>query len=119
MEDLTTKPMYLVTFTVGFDQKDNIEATVKKLALLPLNFQLQNFSSPDSRNFTILLFHYDDRTSEWDQFEWSKRAIHISDPKQSKWWFAKRFLHPGIVAPFDYIFIWDEDLGVEHFDAEE
>lgn len=36
-----------------------------------------------------------------------------------KRWYAKRFLHPDIVAPYDYIFIWDEDLGVEHFDAEE
>ena len=34
-------------------------------------------------------------------------------------WYAKRFLHPDIVAPYDYIFIWDEDLGVENFDAEE
>ena len=34
-------------------------------------------------------------------------------------WYAKRFLHPDIVARYDYIFIWDEDLGVEHFDAEE
>jgi len=33
-------------------------------------------------------------------------------------WFAKRFLHPDIVAPYEYIFIWDEDLGVEHFNAE-
>lgn len=34
-------------------------------------------------------------------------------------WYAKRFLHPDIVAPYDYIFMWDEDLGVEHFNAEE
>lgn len=34
-------------------------------------------------------------------------------------WYAKRFLHPSIVAPYDYIFLWDEDLGVEAFDAEE
>lgn len=34
-------------------------------------------------------------------------------------WYAKRFLHPDIVAPYEYIFMWDEDLGVEHFDAEE
>lgn len=34
-------------------------------------------------------------------------------------WYAKRFLHPDIVASYDYIFIWDEDLGVEHFNAEE
>lgn len=34
-------------------------------------------------------------------------------------WYAKRFLHPNIVAQYDYIFIWDEDLDVEHFNAEE
>ncbi|KAH0984661.1 hypothetical protein GBA52_011838 [Prunus armeniaca] len=66
----------------------------------------------------ILLFHYDGRTSEWDEFEWSRRAIHVSIQKQTKWWYAKRFLHPDIVAPYDYIFVWDEDLGVEHFNAE-
>ncbi|XP_024023885.1 uncharacterized protein LOC21410333 isoform X2 [Morus notabilis] len=102
-EDLTSTPKYLVTFTVGYDQRNNIDACVKKF----------------SENFTILLFHYDDRTTEWDEFEWSKRAIHVSVRKQTKWWYAKRFLHPDIVAPYDYIFIWDEDLGVEHFNAEE
>ncbi|XP_008804222.1 uncharacterized protein LOC103717560 isoform X2 [Phoenix dactylifera] len=102
-DDLTMKQKYLVTFTVGYDQKKNIDAAVKKF----------------SQNFTILLFHYDGRTSEWDEFEWSKRAIHVSARKQTKWWYAKRFLHPDIVAPYDYIFIWDEDLGVEHFNAEE
>ncbi|XP_038717453.1 uncharacterized protein LOC120010718 isoform X1 [Tripterygium wilfordii] len=102
-EDFTVKPKYLVTFTVGYGQKENIDAAVKKF----------------SENFTILLFHYDGRTSEWDEFEWSKRAIHVSAHKQTKWWYAKRFLHPDIVAPYDYIFMWDEDLGVEHFDAEE
>ncbi|KAG9451654.1 hypothetical protein H6P81_011619 [Aristolochia fimbriata] len=103
VEDLTTRPKYLVTFTVGIDQRDNINAAVKK------------FSSDE---FTVLLFHYDGRTSEWDQFEWSKRAIHVSARKQTKWWYAKRFLHPSIVAAYDYIFIWDEDLGVEHFNAQ-
>ncbi|KAG4193486.1 hypothetical protein ERO13_A07G223950v2 [Gossypium hirsutum] len=102
-KDLTIKPKYLVAFTVGYNQKHNIDAAVKKF----------------SNNFTIVLFHYDGVTSEWDEFDWSKRAIHVSAPKQSKWWFAKRFLHPDIVAPYDYIFIWDEDLGVEHFNAEE
>lgn len=103
MQDLTIKPRYLVTFTVGIAQKNNIDAAVKKF----------------SESFTILLFHYDGRVSEWDEFEWSKQAIHVSVQKQTKWWYAKRFLHPDIVAPYDYIFMWDEDLGVEHFDAEE
>ncbi|KMZ60818.1 Lysine ketoglutarate reductase trans-splicing related 1 [Zostera marina] len=102
-EDLPVKPKYLVTFTVGYAQKKNIDAAVKKF----------------SQNFTILLFHYDGITSEWDEFEWSKRAIHVSAKKQTKWWYAKRFLHPDIVAPYDYVFIWDEDLGLEHFDPEE
>eukprot|EP01018_Ginkgo_biloba_P025186 Gb_00631 [translate_table: standard] len=101
-EDLLFKQKYLVTFTVGFEQREIVNSAVSKF----------------SENFTILLFHYDGRTSEWDQFEWSKRAIHISAKKQTKWWFAKRFLHPDVVASFEYIFIWDEDLGVEHFNAE-
>ncbi|CAL1395310.1 unnamed protein product [Linum trigynum] len=102
-EDLTNIPKYLVTFTVGYNQRHNIDACVKKF----------------SGNFTILLFHYDGRVSEWDQFGWSRQAIHVSARKQTKWWYAKRFLHPDIVASYDYIFIWDEDLGVEHFNAEE
>ncbi|KAK9707451.1 hypothetical protein RND81_07G198300 [Saponaria officinalis] len=101
-EDVPKKPRYLVTFTVGYDQRKNIEASIKKF----------------SDEFTVMLFHYDGRTSEWEEFEWSKRAVHVSARKQTKWWFAKRFLHPDIVAAYDYIFIWDEDLGVDHFDAE-
>ncbi|KAF9598210.1 hypothetical protein IFM89_025862 [Coptis chinensis] len=101
-EDLKIRPKYLVTFTVGFAQRNNINAAVRKF----------------TEDFTILLFHYDGRASEWDQFEWSKRAIHVSVKRQTKWWYAKRFLHPDVVAAYDYIFIWDEDLGVEHFNAE-
>uniref|UniRef100_A0A0E0CJG0 Uncharacterized protein n=1 Tax=Oryza meridionalis TaxID=40149 RepID=A0A0E0CJG0_9ORYZ len=101
-EDLSSEPRFLVTFTVGITQKANIDAAVKKF----------------SDKFTIMLFHYDGRTTEWDEFEWSKRAIHVSVRKQTKWWYAKRFLHPDVVARYDYIFIWDEDLGVEHFNAE-
>ncbi|PWA41415.1 hypothetical protein CTI12_AA552180 [Artemisia annua] len=39
------------------------------------------------------LFHYD----EWDKYERSRQEIH-----------ANRFLHPDIVAAYDYIYIWDE-----------
>ncbi|KAI5055671.1 hypothetical protein GOP47_0029192 [Adiantum capillus-veneris] len=102
-EDLPFKEKYLVTFTVGYDQKDIIKAAISKF----------------SKNWTIVLFHYDGRTSEWEEFEWSQRAIHISARRQTKWWFAKRFLHPDVVEPFEYIFIWDEDLDVQHFNAEE
>ncbi|KAM7267277.1 hypothetical protein ACFE04_009443 [Oxalis oulophora] len=103
IKDITIKPKYLVVFTVGYKQRYNIDAAVKKF----------------SENFTIVLFHYDNQTSEWDEFEWSEQAIHVSVLKQTKWWYAKRFLHPDIVASYEYIFMWDEDLGVENFDAEE
>ncbi|KAG2308452.1 hypothetical protein Bca52824_028200 [Brassica carinata] len=33
-------------------------------------------------------------------------------------WYAKRFLHPDVVSAYEYIFIWDEDLGVEHFNGD-
>ncbi|KAK8683601.1 hypothetical protein V6N13_039655 [Hibiscus sabdariffa] len=101
-EDLKKKPKYLATFTVGIDQMKNINKCVKKF----------------SEDFQILLFHYDGRTTEWDRLEWSKNAIHISARKQTKWWYAKRFLHPDIVSAYEYIFIWDEDLGVENFNAD-
>ncbi|RVW86652.1 hypothetical protein CK203_039816 [Vitis vinifera] len=45
--------------------------------------------------------------------------MNLSGQRGPFMWYAKRFLHPDIVAPYDYIFIWDEDLGVEHFNAEE
>ncbi|KAM3215415.1 hypothetical protein ACQJBY_067433 [Aegilops geniculata] len=94
---------YLLALAVGYDQKVNVNATIQKF----------------SDNFDIVLFHYDGRTTEWDEeFEWSKEVAHVSARKQTKWWFAKRFLHPSIVAPYDYIFLWDEDLGVENFTAE-
>ncbi|PNY09548.1 hypothetical protein L195_g006101 [Trifolium pratense] len=63
-EDLKKKPKYLVTFTVGYDQRDNIDAAVKKF----------------SDDFTILLFHYDGRTSEWDEYEWSNNATYVRSP---------------------------------------
>ncbi|MBA0784351.1 hypothetical protein Gotri_001935, partial [Gossypium trilobum] len=100
--DLKRKPKYLAAFSVGIHQMNNIDACVKKF----------------SEDFQIVLFHYDGKTTEWDQFEWSKKAIHVTASKQTKWWYAKRFLHPDVAAAYEYIFIWDEDLGVEHFNAD-
>ncbi|XP_076913981.1 uncharacterized protein LOC143572818 [Bidens hawaiensis] len=64
-----------------------------------------------------MLFHYDGIVDEWKDLEWSSRAIHLSAISQTKWWFAKRFLHPDVVSEYAYIFLWDEDLGVQNFDA--
>ncbi|KAL3031616.1 hypothetical protein AAZX31_02G038200 [Glycine max] len=51
----------------------------------------------------------------WWNLDWSSNVIQIVARNQTKWWFAKRFLHPNIVSIYDFIFLWDEDLGVEHF----
>ena len=34
-------------------------------------------------------------------------------------WYAKGFLHPDVVASYDYIFIWDEDLGIKKITVKE
>ncbi|KAF5475622.1 hypothetical protein F2P56_007414 [Juglans regia] len=90
----------LLAMPVGIKQKHNVDAVVQKF--LP-------------ENFTIILFHYDGNMDGWWDLDWSNKAIHIVAQNQTKWWFAKRFLHPDVVSIYDYIFIWDEDLGVEHF----
>lgn len=96
MQDLAATPKYLVTFTVGYNQKNNIDAAIRKVSFpsfLPSSLSLSlafSFFSIKlyfqfSDNFTIVLFHYDGRITEWDEFEWSKRAIHVSAAKQTKW----------------------------------
>ncbi|KAL7130052.1 hypothetical protein ABFS83_13G108300 [Erythranthe nasuta] len=90
----------LLAMPVGVKQKQNVDTIVQKFL---------------SENFTIILFHYDGNLDGWWDLEWSKKAVHIAAHNQTKWWFAKRFLHPAIVSMYDYIFLWDEDLGVENF----
>ncbi|VAI61830.1 unnamed protein product [Triticum turgidum subsp. durum] len=68
-----------------------------------------------SDGFSIMIFHYDGVVEQWGDLRWSSAAVHVSAVNQTKWWFAKRFLHPDIVHEYDYIFVWDEDLGVQHF----
>ncbi|XP_043706994.1 uncharacterized protein LOC122656489 isoform X2 [Telopea speciosissima] len=92
--------MNLLAIAVGINQKDNVNQMVKKFL---------------SSNFVLMLFHYDGMVDEWREFKWSDQAIHISAINQTKWWFAKRFLHPDIVAEYTYIFLWDEDLGLKNF----
>ncbi|XP_030529329.1 uncharacterized protein LOC115740096 isoform X1 [Rhodamnia argentea] len=90
----------LFAVAVGIKQKDLVNKMVTKFL---------------SNDFVVMLFHYDGVVDEWKDLEWSGRVIHVSAFNQTKWWFAKRFLHPDIVAEYKYIFLWDEDLGVEDF----
>lgn len=92
----------LLTMPVGIKQKETVNKIVEKFP---------------EENFTVMLFHYDGIVDEWNMFPWSRRAIHVAAANQTKWWFAKRFLHPDIVSSYKYIFVWDEDIGVENFHA--
>jgi hypothetical protein len=64
-----------------------------------------------------MLFHYDGLADQWNDLPWYNQSIHIVALQQTKWWYAKRFMHPDIVEQYNYIFLWDEDLGVENFNA--
>ncbi|KAL2342282.1 hypothetical protein Fmac_010222 [Flemingia macrophylla] len=94
-------PSNLLAMAVGVKQKEIVNKIVEKFL---------------SSDFVVMLFHYDGIVDGWKTLAWSNRAIHISANNQTKWWFAKRFLHPDIVAEYNYIFLWDEDLLVDNFD---
>ncbi|KAG1361234.1 hypothetical protein COCNU_09G006970 [Cocos nucifera] len=98
--DISGKYTTLLAMAVGISQKRNVD-------ILVFQFLIDNCS--------IILFHYDGNVDGWHDLEWSDKAIHILAHNQTKWWFAKRFLHPDVVSTYDYIFLWDEDLGVENF----
>lgn len=70
----------------------------------------------DEEHFQVVLFHYDNTVDKWRDFDWFQRVVHIQSEGQSKWWFTKRFLHPDVVAPYEYIFVWDEDLNLTNCD---
>ncbi|KAL2482235.1 hypothetical protein Fot_43679 [Forsythia ovata] len=99
----TNSSKSLFAIAVGIKQKEIVHEMVQKFL---------------ASDFVLMLFHYDGIVDEWQDFEWSNSVIHISVENQTKWWFAKRFLHPDIVAEYNYIFLWDEDLGVENFHPE-
>jgi hypothetical protein len=56
----------------------------------------------------FMLFHYDE--SDWSKFPWYNKVISIRFPGQMKWWYVKRFVVPEVVAPYEYIGFWDEDV---------
>ncbi|KDO45521.1 hypothetical protein CISIN_1g047246mg [Citrus sinensis] len=77
-----------------------------------------------SKDFVVMLFYYYGVVDERKDLVWADRAIHVSAANQTKYtrgrvyvhgWFAKHFLHPDIVAEYNYIFLWDEDIGVAIF----
>ncbi|KAF8665004.1 hypothetical protein HU200_054328 [Digitaria exilis] len=91
----------LLAIPVGIKQKAVVDKLVSKFP---------------AANFIVMLFHYDGMVDGWRDLKWSDRAIHVAVRDQTKWWFAKRFLHPDLVSEYEYIFLWDEDIEVDSFD---
>uniref|UniRef100_A0A7N0ZSS3 Uncharacterized protein n=1 Tax=Kalanchoe fedtschenkoi TaxID=63787 RepID=A0A7N0ZSS3_KALFE len=91
----------LFAMAVGINQKDMVNKMVEKFL---------------GSDFAVMLFHYDGAVDKWSAFEWNDQVLHVSAANQTKWWFAKRFMHPDIVSEYAYVFLWDEDLGVDNFD---
>lgn len=101
-DDSHSKPsMSLLAIAAGIKQKYLVDKIITKFL---------------ESDFVIMVFHYDGFVDQWDDFQWTDRVIHISAMNQTKWWFAKRFMHPDIIAVYDYVFLWDEDLDIENFD---
>jgi hypothetical protein len=63
---------------------------------------------------TFMLFHWDNDQSIWSQYGWYHNVIRLTVAKQMKWWYYKRFLHPAIVEPYEYIWLVDADLNTQH-----
>ncbi|XP_071931321.1 uncharacterized protein [Coffea arabica] len=111
----------LLAIPVGIKQKELVNQMVEKgpdnsdFCLSKLGIYYSWILQFLGNNFVVMLFHYDGIVDEWNDLDWSGRVIHVAATNQTKWWFAKRFLHPDIVSEYDYIFLWDEDLGVENF----
>eukprot|EP00897_Mesotaenium_endlicherianum_P008215 jgi/Mesen1/7421/ME000388S06642 len=89
-EDLPSKPKYLLVLSVRLIMMEIVDKMMSK------------FTS----EWMVMLFHGDGKMDEWLEFDWTPRAIHVVGPRQSKWWFAKRFLHPDVVEPFEYVFVF-------------
>ncbi|CAN6216266.1 unnamed protein product [Urochloa humidicola] len=95
------KPKSLLAVPVGINNKEIVDKLVSKFA---------------AADFAIMLFHYDGAVEQWADMEWSKHVVHVAAMGQTKWWFAKRFLLPEVVAEYEYVFLWDEDIEVDAFD---
>lgn len=73
-------------------------------------------SFPPER-FSLMVFVYDD--SEWGGEPWAHRATIVHVRGQMKWWYVKRFLHPELVAGYEYLLLLDDDVALApSFDAD-
>eukprot|EP00850_Spirogloea_muscicola_P005174 SM000023S07630 [mRNA] locus=s23:520175:523716:- [translate_table: standard] len=100
-EDLPSKAESLLVLFVDDQRLDDMDQLVSKFP---------------SQHFTVMLCHSDGRMDDWLEYDWAQRATHVVAEGQTKWWFTKRFLHPSIVDAYDYVWLWDQTVGVDDFE---
>lgn len=83
-----------------------------------------SLTTKQNGNYINALYEYDSWTSDSPFFHYvlQQFAFHHMPPFLKRInshscyrWFAKRFLHPDVMDIYDFIFLWDEDLGVDNF----
>ncbi|ORZ41222.1 hypothetical protein BCR44DRAFT_111570, partial [Catenaria anguillulae PL171] len=89
------------------------------LLAIPVGAKSRALISPVIRKFKnagfhIYLFHYD-TSGPWQ--EYAREYPSVTAPGQAKFWFAKRYLPPQVVENYEYIFLWDDDVGFLDIDA--
>lgn len=62
-------------------------------------------------DFDYLIFVYDDTRFDEEVF----RQCRFIYEKGLKWQFCKKFLTPGFIAGYAYIFVWDDDIELLDF----
>ena len=86
------EPAVLLAMAVGRAQRDAVDALVRRF---------------DMRTTRVLLFVYDDSTDAWSDLPWASSAVTVSARRQSKWWFAKRFLAPALLGnAYEFVLYW-------------
>ncbi|CAL9775927.1 unnamed protein product [Musa acuminata subsp. burmannicoides] len=78
----------------------------------PNHIPIKGLSSLDHPSVLRLLQEQTPTESGTSIVQNDEARVHISAINRTKWWFAKHFLHPDIVAEYKHIFLWDEDIGV-------
>eukprot|EP01112_Ceratiomyxa_fruticulosa_P013652 TRINITY_DN384_c1_g2_i1.p1 TRINITY_DN384_c1_g2~~TRINITY_DN384_c1_g2_i1.p1 ORF type:complete len:430 (-),score=58.77 TRINITY_DN384_c1_g2_i1:47-1336(-) len=65
-------------------------------------------------HFSYVIFLYD--KSNWQEFSWYDKVIWIRASRQVKFWYIQRFITPELVRQYEFLWIIDDDVGVEQID---
>ncbi|KAI9164455.1 hypothetical protein H9P43_008306 [Blastocladiella emersonii ATCC 22665] len=65
-----------------------------------------------NEGFSAILFDFNG-TVDWSHVPAAAGVPVVRAVGQTKMWFAKRYLTPAVVDNYEYIFLWDDDVGLD------